>query len=282
MTAAPRISVVVPTRDRPEALERCLAALARQTDPSIEIVVVDDGSRDEGAVPRVVVRVVPGARIVRGRGAGPAAARNRGVQAARGDVVCFTDDDCVPEPGWAERLAHACRDGAAAAGTTVADPSAGRSAAAAQLLTHVLQVSSLDPSTGGLGFAPTCNVGCSAAVAREVAFDASFPGAAGEDRDWCARLAQAGAALRFVPEAVVVHRPELGVRGLVRQQSRYGGGAVRFRAAVGDDRRLAGRDFYGRLVREAVAEGVPVMALVALAQAAVAAGAVGELVRRRG
>lgn len=273
-----RVSVVVPTRDRPAALERCLAALAGQTEPSIEIVVVDDASRDAGEVAAVVARAGASARIVRGAGDGPAAARNAGVRAASGAIICFTDDDCVPDERWAELLAAACEGGGAAAGTTTADPAAGRSAAAAQLLSHVLQVTSADPATGDLGFAPTCNIGCSTRLARALAFDVSFPHAAGEDRNWCSRLAGAGAVLRFVPAATVVHRPQLGVRGLVRQQRRYGRGAVRFRAAGGG---LAGRAFYARLGREAAAAGAPVMALVALAQAAVAVGAVGELVAAR-
>jgi len=276
VNAPPRVSVVVPTRDRPAALERCLAALARQSAPSIELIVVDDGSRNATGVPAVVTRAAPSARIVRGAGAGPAAARNRGARAARGDVICFTDDDCAPEPRWAQLLADACSGGGAAAGTTVADPLAGRGAAASQLLTHLLQVTSLDPTSGGLVFAPTCNIACSVPLVRELPFDESFPYAAGEDRDWCARLARASVVLRFVPEAIVSHRPQLGLRGLLRQQRRYGRGAVRFRAA-GEGRALAGRAFYARLAREAGAAGAPIAALVVLAQAAVATGALAEL-----
>ncbi len=276
---AQRISVVVPTRDRPAALERCLTALARQS-VAVEIVVVDDASRDPGAIAAVVARSAPAALVVNGAGRGPAAARNRGVAAASAGVICFTDDDCAPDPHWAQLLAAACADGGAAAGTTVADPAAGSSAAAAQLLTHVLQMASLHPATGTLGFAPTCNVACPARVARGLPFDASFASAAGEDRDWCARLGRAGVALRHVPAAAVTHRPQLGLRGLVRQQLRYGRGAVRFRSA-GDGRRLAGWAFYARLAREAVRAGVPVASLVAVAQAAVVAGAGRELVAAR-
>lgn len=277
---SPSVSVVVPTRDRPAALERCLNALAAQTVASLELIVVDDDSRDPGAVPSVVARTAPRARILRGTGAGPAAARNLGARAATGQVVCFTDDDCIPDSRWAELLAAACEEGGAAAGTTVADPAAGHSAAAAQLLTQLLQTTSLNPATGGLGFAPACNLACGAACVRELPFDESFPHAAGEDRDWCARLAQAGGILRSVPEASVSHHPQLGLRGLLRQQWRYGRGAVRFRTADGANR-LAGRRFYARLLRETGAAGTRTGALVALAQTAVATGATFELVLRR-
>ncbi len=261
-----------------------MTALAWQTARSLEIVVVDDRSVRADDVRLVVARTLgecddaPPARILDGEGRGPAAARNLGARAARGAVVCFTDDDCMPAPWWAERLAAACCEGGAAAGPTVADPVAGRAASASQLITHTLQVASLQD--GELGFAPTCNLACDAGVLRGLPFDESFPLAAGEDRDWCMRLRESGVALRFVPGAAVEHRPRMGVVGLVRQQSRYGRGAVRFRAS-GEARSLSGRRFYTRLAREAAHQGPAIAALVALAQVAGAAGAAQEAVGPR-
>ena len=267
---APMISVVVPTCDRPAALGRCLAALARQRTPQpLEVVVVNDGRADVEAA---------GARVIGAAGAGPAAARNLGAQAARGSVVCFTDDDCAPGPDWAARLAVACAGGGAAAGITIADPAAGSAAAAAQLLTNTLMATSVDAITGGLRFAPTCNLACHADTLAALPFDESFALAGGEDRDWCARLVEGGAVLRHVADAVVVHRPQLGVGGLVRQQLRYGRGAVGFRAAGGS---LAGARFYRELARASARAGAGTASLVALAQVAVAAGAASELLQQR-
>jgi glycosyltransferase involved in cell wall biosynthesis len=264
------ISVVVPTCDRPMALARCLAALARQRASSpLEIVVVNDGRAEVDA---------PGARVICASGAGPAAARNLGARAARGSVLCFTDDDCAPGPGWAQRLAEACADGGAAAGTTIADPAAGAAAAAAQLLTNTLMATSRDAATGRLGFAPTCNLACHAETFAELPFDEAFALAAGEDRDWCARLVAGGSPLRHVPDAVVVHRPQLAVGGLVRQQLRYGRGAIGFAGAGGT---LASAGFYRELPRRAARAGAATGTLVALAQLSVAAGAARELLQQR-
>jgi glycosyltransferase involved in cell wall biosynthesis len=264
------ISVVVPTCDRPEALARCLAALERQRTPQpLEVVVVNDGRTDVEA---------PGARVIRAAAAGPAAARNLGAWAARGSVVCFTDDDCAPGPDWARRLAGACHGGGAAAGTTIADPAAGVAAAAAQLLTNTLMATSGDATTGGLRFAPTCNLACHADTLAALPFDERFALAAGEDRDWCARLVARGSVLRHVADAVVVHRPQLGVGGLVRQQLRYGRGAVGFRATGGS---LAGAAFYRELARASARAGLGTASLVALAQVAVAVGVGGELLQQR-
>jgi GT2 family glycosyltransferase len=104
----PRVSVVVPTYQRPALLRRCLRALAQQSiGPwAFEIIVVDDGRQD--AV-RALVREVeaqPGAptlRYLRPHGRGPAGARNLGWRAARAPIIAFTDDDTIAHPDW---LAH--------------------------------------------------------------------------------------------------------------------------------------------------------------------------------
>src|SRR6187549_4184151 len=93
------VSVVIPTKDRPEELGRCLASLRGQ---GAELVVIDDGSRDAELVAEIARDA--GAEVVRLEGWGPAAARNAGVAVAGGEVVCFVDDDCRSSEGWVEQL----------------------------------------------------------------------------------------------------------------------------------------------------------------------------------
>lgn len=99
-----KVSVVVPTYRRPDLLARCLDRLAAQAydREAYEIIVVDDAvcPRTERVVKAragncPVLRYLPVPAST-----GPAAARNRGWQAARGEIIAFTDDDCLPEPGW--------------------------------------------------------------------------------------------------------------------------------------------------------------------------------------
>jgi glycosyltransferase involved in cell wall biosynthesis len=264
-----RISIVVPTRDRPEALARCLAAL----DFEHEVVVVDDGSRDRPAIASAL-ETRPGTRLVRAPGRGPATARNVGARAAKGEVVCFTDDDCEPGPGWAETLAAVAGGAGAAAGRTVPPPGAPAVVRASQAIVEHLMLSSL-AADGGLGFAPSCNL----AIAREslgaLPFDERFPSAAGEDRDWSDRAASAGVAPVYVPEAVVVHRQVLGPTGFARQQYAYGRGAARYRAA-GSGRSVSRPWFYAELVRRGFGGGLAVGGLVVAAQGLTAAGVVAE------
>jgi glycosyltransferase involved in cell wall biosynthesis len=286
---SPRLSVVVPTRDRPDALGRCLAALEAQVAPDldlatdVEVLVVDDGSRDPAAVAATVdARTGPvPVRLVRGEGRGPAAARNLGAARAAGALLCFTDDDCRPEPGWLAALTRRAAAGATVvAGPTVACVEDGPWAAAAQVVTNHLLLESLDPVAGRVGFAPTSNLACSAEVHRRLPFDERFPTAAGEDRDWCARLASEGIALAYEPAARVRHHPGLDLAGFWRQQRRYGRAAPVFRRRAGL-RPLDGPGFYARLVRRGFAAGGVVGVLVLLSQAATAAGVAAALLEAR-
>lgn len=261
------VSVVIPTRDRPRKLERCLGALRGE----LEVVVVDDGSAERERVAEIVRQT--GAKLVRLEGRGPAAARNAGVAAAGGEVICFTDDDCEANAGWVSALTAPIIAGEAesTAGRTVVAAGAGAADRAWQAIANELQRAGGEPGSPSPGFAPTCNLACSRKLLETLPFDESFPAAAGEDRDWAARAAAHGAAPRFVPEALVVHRPGLTAGSFLRQQYRYGRGAARFRAA--DSRRGMGSpSFYAGLVRAGFGSGPATGALVLAAQIAAAGG----------
>jgi glycosyltransferase involved in cell wall biosynthesis len=262
----PEITVVVPTRDRRAGLRRCLARLAAQTAADrLEIVVIDDGSDDAEAVV-AAVEASPSARLVRQRRRGPGAARNAGVRAARTPIVCFTDDDCEPAPAWAETLAAALRAGAeVVAGRTEPGDSANRYVVASQLVTNYLARHASVP------FAASNNFGSTARLLGELPFDEAYSDAAGEDRDWCERLAAAGHRIERRPDAAVAHHQELTVAGFLRQQARYGRGAYRYHRR-GPRRPLERPRFYAGLLGRGFAQGPTVGLLVALGQVATAVG----------
>ncbi|MFL5832428.1 MAG: glycosyltransferase [Solirubrobacterales bacterium] len=244
-----RVSVVVPTCGRPEALARCRAALEGQSVP-VEVVVVED---------------------VEGRG--PAWARNEGARRAKGEVVCFTDDDCEPESGWAEALASPVLAGEAEATTGPVRMGDGATAAdkAWEAIVNYLQLRAAAPGTASPGFAVTANLAATRSLLERLPFDESFPAAAGEDRDWGERAAREGDSPRFVPEAIVEHETGMKIGGFLRQQYRYGKGAARYRNAA------AGRPpgspaFYLGLIRTGFRAGLIPGLLVCVAQAATLTG----------
>jgi len=98
MTAG-SVSVIVPARNASASLPRALAALESQTTAPAEVIVVDDGSRDDTAA--IAERSPVVSVVVRGDwGEGPGIARNAGVRRSSGELLAFTDADCRPDPEW--------------------------------------------------------------------------------------------------------------------------------------------------------------------------------------
>jgi glycosyltransferase involved in cell wall biosynthesis len=272
VSGSPEVSVVIPTQNRPVALARCIDALDGQTiADAIEILVVDDGSRDRAAVAEAVGRSRR-ARLIGSERRGPAAARNRGADEAAGRTLLFVDDDCEPAPEWAHNLTKALATGAAAAaGRTVNARPEDRLAEASQTIANYLHDWTMTTEDQA-AFAASNNLACTAPAFGQIRFDEEFAVAGGEDRDWCARLAQAGLTLVAVPSAVVTHHQDLTLQRFLRQQLNYGRGAYLFRARHGSTLRLAPTAFYRGLLSTAVERGPAVGGLVGLAQVATASG----------
>jgi GT2 family glycosyltransferase len=197
----PRISVVVPSHDRPLRLRWLLNALQEQTLPreDFEVVVCHDSAYGD----LVAGHPVDAVEVV-APPSGPAAKRNRGWRASRAPLVAFTDDDCRPPPDWLERcLAAAARHpGAVVQGATRPDPDE------ALLLRapHARSVT-IDPPTV---HAQTCNMLYPRAVLERVGgFDEEgFPLIGGEDADLAWRARRAGAPYVAAPEVEMFHMVE--------------------------------------------------------------------------
>ncbi len=102
----PFVTVIVPTYNRRALLRECLASLLSQTyaEDCYEIIIVDDGSTDgtDDLVDCMAHGSSPELRYFRQSNRGPAAARNLGMKTARGEIIAFTDDDCIASPTWLE------------------------------------------------------------------------------------------------------------------------------------------------------------------------------------
>lgn len=198
-----QVTVVIPVRDRPCELDRCLAAL----EPGLSVIVVDDGSSDSDTVEAICQR--HDARLIRRpRPGGPAAARNAALPHATTDLVAFLDSDCVPRPGWLERLAAHFADplvGAVAprvrALTGDRDGLRGRFLAARSPLDMGPREALVAPGAR-LAYVPSA-----ALVVRRGALGAGFdPGLRhGEDVDLVWRLHEDGWRVRYDPTARVDH-----------------------------------------------------------------------------
>lgn len=284
LSSGPFLSVIVPTHGRPEALARCLNALTGQRHPAdrYEVIVVDDGAA--GPQPARIEARREGLEItlLRQERAGPATARNRGAARARGELLVFTDDDCAPAPDWLGRLAraHAEEPRAALGGRTVNAIAGNAYSETSQLLIDYLYgYFRANPSS--LRFVTSNNLAVPTEGFREVGgFEAGFPLAAAEDRDFCDRWLEAGRSIRTVPEAIVAHHHRLTLSRFLRQHFGYGRGAFQFqqaRAQRGVPTPLEPPGFYAGMFRypferKPTARAATTTALLFLTQAANAAG----------
>lgn len=241
----PRVSVIVPVfEDRP-SLERCLDSLLRQRRTKLppEIVVVDNGSAEplEDLGERDA-RV----RIIREEAPGSYAARNAGISAARGDILAFTDADCIPATDWlaagVSTLLH--ESGPAVVGGTVrmfVPEDASRTAAALYDLCLGLRQEKYWSKNG---FFMTANMFVPATVFMKVGLFRTDVFSGG-DAEWSRRAVEQGIDLRFAPDVVVEHPVRADWRALRRKVLRIsqGGSDSSYRAALSQSRREYGLRF---------------------------------------
>lgn len=219
LVSAERVSVIVCTRNGSCTLASCLQALAKQTHPNYEVLLIDDGSTD--ATPQIAQSFAH-VRYVRQEHAGLSAARNLGMEEATGTLLAYTDDDCIPDEDWLVYACHAFRDPqcVAAGGPNLPPPPRNLTEACVAVApgapAHVLLN---DEEAEHL---PGCNLVIRKSALHAIGgFRPEFT-TAGDDVDVCWRLQSHGGRLRFVPAALVWHHRRFTVSAYLRQQRGYG------------------------------------------------------------
>jgi GT2 family glycosyltransferase len=228
----PVVSVIIPTRDGAGPLRTCLGALARAFPEDAETIVVSDG--DGADLKPLLGELVEPLRLrcIQVPHGGPAYARNRGLEVARGQIVAFTDDDCRTRPGWLEALSARVSTSppCAAGGITHNGIASNPYADAAQVVLDLLARHELD-SYGEVRFFPANNCAFPAdALRRMGGFDESFRTA--EDRELLRRWRAAGHGIGLAVDAHVDHDADPDLVGFVRKFYHYGRGAARFHATA--------------------------------------------------
>jgi GT2 family glycosyltransferase len=224
------VSVIIPTRDRPEALRRSLCHLAAQEDcGALEVIIVDDSTSPFHAngLDSTVLRVE---RMSTG-GIGPAAARNVGARSARGRLLLFLDDDLMPLPGLvsAHRCRHDEQTGRVIIGYSKPRPAQETLVAQAMRLwweeyfarkSRSLRMTFADVLTGNMS------------IARDVferlgGFDEAMGALRREDWEWGVRVLGANVEVVYAPEAIAYHEYRATTRGGLASAFREGAGDAR-------------------------------------------------------
>jgi len=199
-----KVSVVVPAYNAGRTIAACLKGLLTQSvaPEGYEVTVVDDGSSDET---REIVGKY-GVRLIEQPRKGPAAARNRGVAEARGEIVLFTDADCVPAENWIAEMVRPFDDPEVVGVKGV----------------YLTQQSGIVPRfvqceyeerydrmarRRRIDFVDTYAAGYRREVfLQERGFDVRYPNASVEDQEFSFRLSERGYKMVFNPAAVVYHQ----------------------------------------------------------------------------
>jgi glycosyltransferase involved in cell wall biosynthesis len=233
----PAFSVVIPTFERPATLFEVLGALERQAEPpEFEVIVVDDGSRD--ATPerlRLFSAAYP-FRFLSQPNAGPAAARNRGVEEARGRLVLFLGDDTVPEPDLLAVHAAAHAEPRPHPIAVLGYTTWPRGRRVSPFLHHINEYGLQfgygliqDPESVPFNFFYTSNVSLPRALLRSAGlFDVTFPHAAWEDIEAAYRMMRMGMRILYRPAAVARHYHDITFASFRRRQEKAGEAAAIF------------------------------------------------------
>ncbi len=215
----PKVSVVVCAYNAESTMHACLSSLQRLRYPTFEMVVVNDGSTDRTAE---IAEQYEGVQVIHQTNKGLSAARNVGVANSRGDIVAFTDSDCVVDPDWLYYLvATFLASGLPAVGGPNLPPPEDSFVASCVAASpggpmHVL----LDDEEAE--HIPGCNMAFRRDVLEEIGgFDPIFR-AAGDDVDLCWRLQDRGYRIGFSPAAMVWHFRRNTVQAYIGQQRGYG------------------------------------------------------------
>jgi glycosyltransferase involved in cell wall biosynthesis len=215
----PRVSVVVCSYNGAATLRECLDSLMRLDYADYEVILVDDGSTDGT---REIAKEFPQVFYHYQANQGLSVARNVGAQMASGEIIAYTDSDCVADEHWLLYLVQAMRDQnvEAIGGPNVTPASDG-------WIAKCIAASPGNPSHVMLDDQHAEHVpGCNLAIRRTTllgmgGFDPQFR-QAGDDVDLCWRLLDADLPIGYAPGAMVWHHRRATVSAFIKQQKGYG------------------------------------------------------------
>ncbi len=222
--AFPMVSVIIPVFEDAIRLRRCLAALEEQDYPPgcFEVIVVDNGSPAEpAATPSSRMAL----RFTHEPQPGSYPARNRGISIARGEILAFTDSDCIPHRSWISNAVEAFRNKpevSVIGGRVAVSPHDWATATAAELHQATMALNQLR-CIHQLQYSVTANLFVKRDVFATVGTFCAELKSAG-DLEWGQRASAAGFAPCYVDAAEVAHSARQSVRELAARSARIAGG----------------------------------------------------------
>ncbi len=234
----PKISVIVPVYNYQNHLRKTLISIREQTFKDYELIVVDDCSTDNSAK---VARELADKVIVNKKNSGPAVSRNKGIKAAKSDIIVFIDSDCMATKNWLSVLFKTLNDSTIDA--VIGD-------------TKIPKSTFIGDSISALGFPGGANAGfanmfivdknnftnhittCNFAARKKAFdkggyFDETFPYAGGEDIELAYRWEKNNVIIKFDPKALIYHEPRTSFKSFTKWMINRGKSIYYYKQKVG-------------------------------------------------
>ncbi len=216
----PSVSVIIPAYNCEQTIAPALEAISAQTyNGPLEVIVVDDGSTDKTAS---VIQSFKKVIYIHQDNTGPATARNQGAHLARGEILFFTDADCVPEPQWIEKMLKPLQEpqiGVVAGSYGIANPQERLAYCIHQEICfrHQSLMPQYPKAFGSYNFCIRRNIFNSVG-----GFNTEYRYASGEDNDLSYKILKAGYKIYFERNAIVEHFHPFQLNRYLKEQYRHG------------------------------------------------------------
>jgi glycosyltransferase involved in cell wall biosynthesis len=236
--ASALVSFVIPAYNSERTIEKCVESVLSQGVRK-EVIVIDDGSTD--GTGKVLRKFGGKITLMKQKNAGPAAARNAGMEKARGNYIAFVDADVALPRDWA-RNAMAAMDKWKASGAGGPGISPEKNAVSQAL--NLLLYGKSGTSEGYAKALATMDVMYRRDALLGMKFDVSFTSSAGEDEDLNFRLAEKGHRVLFSSKLSVSHDHPTTLGGIMRKWYNYG---RHYPLLYSKHKKLRGKEYYARV-----------------------------------
>lgn len=289
--STPEFSIIIPTYNTTFVLHQCVEALCLQSADKrcFEVIIVNDGGKKEVPFDIQSLEHQIDVRYFYQDHKGPAAARNLGIEKAKGEIVLLLDDDSLPTRNWLDATIKAWNEYAdfdGIGGYIISEPTDSIYCRVnADFFNWYLKQYATDDTCS---FLVTCNAGYKKSTLNRIGrFDDRFKRASGEDRDLNIKILEIGGKLRLDKNIVVYHDRDLTFRSFLRKNYNYGKAAHNIYTKYPEQKYLSTKsyvDFYVSIIGnyKSVKEKFMAFFLITFSQLSTAAGYYTALFKRDG
>lgn len=216
------VSIIIPVYNDQEGLKNCLNAIYLQTynRNKYEIIVIDNGSKEPIYIEKEKIKNL---KIILCEKKGSYSARNAGIDISKGEILAFTDADCIPDKEWLKNGVNSlCKENEKyfiGGNVNLLLPENSSIIAHYQYLIGFMQKENIEKKK----FSVTANLFATKEQFVEVGkFDERL--LSGGDLEWCHRSIANGFSIKYAPEVIVTTKPRDSIAAAIRQTRRVAGG----------------------------------------------------------